>query len=123
MTNLLFIAAAGSIGAVLRYLVSTGVQSLGLAAFPLGTLVVNTLGCLAMGFLAATLAESTSLSDAHRLALFVGLLGGFTTFSTYGLETFALLETGAIGPAALNFVLSNALGVLAVWVGYRLAAG
>jgi len=122
MTNLLYIAAAGSLGAVLRYLVTTGVQSLGLAAFPLGTLVVNTLGCLAMGFLAATLAESAALAEAHRLALFVGLLGGFTTFSTYGLETFALLETGAIGAALLNFLLSNALGVLGVWLGYRLAA-
>lgn len=122
MTNILFIAAAGSIGAVLRYLVHSGVQSVGPAQFPLGTLVVNTVGCIAIGMLAATFADSTSLSHEHRLALFVGLLGGFTTFSTYGLETFGMIEGGAVGLAALNFVLSNALGVVGVWLGYRLAA-
>jgi len=122
MTNLLFIAAAGSVGAVLRYLVQVGVQSVGPGLFPLGTLAVNLIGCLAIGFFAATFAESTSLTQAQRLGLFVGLLGGFTTFSAYGLETFGLLEGGDFGLAALYFGLSNALGVACVFVGYRIAA-
>ena len=123
MTNILFIAAAGSVGAVLRYLIHTGVQSVGPASFPLATLVVNTTGCIAIGFLSATFAESASLTHEQRLGLFVGLLGGFTTFSTYGLETFALLESGGgLSFAALNFALSNTLGIAGVWVGTRFAA-
>ena len=121
MRNILFIAAAGSLGAVLRYLVHSGVQSVGPASFPLATLVVNTTGCLVIGFLSVTFAESASLTQEQRLGLFVGLLGGFTTFSTYGLETLALLEGGGLGFAALNFLLSNTLGVAGVWAGARFA--
>jgi CrcB protein len=122
MTSILFVAAAGSVGAVLRYLLHSGIQSLSPGSFPLATLVVNTLGCLAIGFLAVTFAESTSLTHEQRLALFVGLLGGFTTFSTFGLETFALLEGGGLGAAALNVALANTLGIAGVWAGSRIAS-
>jgi len=122
MTNLLFIAVGGSMGALLRYMTHSGIQSLHSGPFPIGTLVVNTVGCVAIGFLAAYFSEAVSLSPEVRLGLFVGLLGGFTTFSTYGLETLALAEAGALGLAALNFGLSNALGITGVWAGLRLAS-
>ena len=122
MTNILFIAAAGSVGAVLRYLTHSWVSSLSTGPFPLGTLVGNLTGCIAIGFLAAHFTDTSSLRPELRLGLFVGLLGGFTTFSTYGLETLALIENGEVGLAALNFVLSNCLGVAGAFAGFRLAS-
>lgn len=121
MTKLLLIAAAGSLGAVLRYLTHTGVQSLWPGEFPVGTLAVNVIGCLMIGFLAAQFAETTSLRPDLRLALFVGLLGSFTTFSTYGFDTLTLLENGALGLAVLNVGVSNVVGIAGVWAGLRVA--
>ena len=91
------------------------------AAFPIGTLVVNTLACLAVGFLGAALAGPLLIREEYRVALLVGLLGGFSTFSTYGLETFSLLGDGQKWRAGANVLLSNGLGLGAVWIGYRLA--
>ncbi len=121
MTKLIYIALGGGLGAVLRYAVSSGAQHLTQGTFPVGTLAVNTLGCLAVGLLGTLFAGPFLVREEVRFALLVGFLGGFTTFSTYGFETLALLNDGEWWWAAANVTLANALGLLGVWGGHRLA--
>ncbi len=116
MWKLVLIAAGGGIGSVLRYLVAGGVQSLANRPFPFGTLAVNVIGCFAIGLLAPTLIRSE-----YRAFLLIGMLGGFTTFSTFGWETFSLGNDRQFLGAAANVVTSTGLGLIAVWFGYRLS--
>jgi CrcB protein len=88
--------------------------------FPLGTLFVNITGCFIIGFLYA-FSEKFIFSPNIRLFIFVGLLGGFTTFSSFGLETFNLIRQSEIKYAILNFILNNGLGLLFVFIGFSLA--
>jgi len=91
--------------------------------FPLGTVVVNVAGCLVIGLLAGLLASERIALRAHwREFVFVGLLGGFTTFSTFGLDTFVLMRTHSAAQAAVNVIVQVAGGLFAVWVGYQLGA-
>jgi CrcB protein len=106
---------------VLRYLMAGWGQKLTAGVFPLGTVLVNVTGCLAIGFFAAVFAGPLLVREEYRLAILVGLLGGFTTFSTFSYETLALIEDREWAPAALNVVLSNGLGLLAALVGSRVA--
>ncbi len=115
------IAFGGGAGAILRYAVEGWGQRLVGGVFPIGTLMVNTLGCLAIGFLGALFAGPLLVREEYRLAILVGFLGGFTTFSTYGYDTFALLSSGEWWSAAANVFLSNALALVALWIGVRLA--
>lgn len=106
---------------MLRYLMSPAVQRLCNGwNFPIGTFCVNMLGCLIIGFL-AQLSEAKGLfqSDA-RLFLFVGVLGGFTTFSSFGFETFQLIRDGEFLYAAMNAILQVVLGLICVWLGWVL---
>lgn len=100
---------------MLRYLLSGWVQK-SLVAFPLGTLVVNVLGCLAIGFLAERLAAA-AIDPVYRTALLVGVLGGFTTFSTFSYETLRLLEARQHGTALLNVTASVLACLAAAWLG------
>lgn len=120
MAKLLIIALCGGVGSVLRYLVSGWCQALSVGAFPLGTLVVNVVGCLLIGFLGALFFGPFLIRDEYRLALMVGLLGGFTTFSSYSWETLSLANNGQVGVALWNIALSNVLGLGGAWAGYRL---
>ena len=117
----LLIACGGGAGAILRYAMAGWGQRLTSGVFPVGTLMVNTLGCLAIGFLDSLFAGPLLIREEYRIAILVGFLGGFTTFSTYGYETFALLGDGEWWSAAVNILLSNVLGLLALWIGVRLA--
>ncbi|HFD79433.1 MAG TPA: fluoride efflux transporter CrcB [Gammaproteobacteria bacterium] len=117
MTEVLAIAGGGAVGALLRYWVSTGVYALAGRAFPWGTLTVNVLGSLVMGFLYVWLIERTLSGSALRAFVLIGLLGAFTTFSTFSLETFNLLEAGQAGRALMNVLLSVLLCVLAAALG------
>ena len=119
--KLILIFAGGGIGALMRYTVAGWAQKLGNGSFPVGTLAVNVLGCLLIGLLIALFAGPTQVREEHRMALLIGFLGAFTTFSTFGWETFALINDREFAKAALNVVLNNALGLAAVWVSYRLA--
>lgn len=117
MKHILAIALGGSIGAVLRYLASTGLHLLVGRGFPYGTLLVNVLGSLLMGFLYVLLVERLALSAEWRAVLLIGMLGAFTTFSTFSMETFALFEDGENIKALLNIILSVSLCLIAVWLG------
>jgi fluoride exporter len=119
MTKLLLIAVFGGVGSVLRYLVSGWCQRLSYGTFPIGTLCVNVIGCLLIGLLGALLFGPHLIRQEYRLALLVGLLGGFTTFSAYAWETLGLVNGGSFGLALGNIVLSNSLGLFAAWAGYR----
>lgn len=119
MFKLVMIAAGGAAGAVLRFVVAGWCQRLTDASFPLGTLIVNLLGCLLIGLLGALFAGPYLVREEYRIGLMVGILGAFTTFSTFGWETFALANDGQRWVAVMNVAATNVLGLVAVWVGYR----
>jgi CrcB protein len=118
MLRITLVGLAGLAGTLCRYWLSGAVTRRYGEAFPAGTLAVNLVGCFAAGLLFHFMQERQALSETARAAVFVGLLGGFTTFSSYGLQTFALLRDGRLGFAALNVVASNLLGLLLVFAGY-----
>jgi len=117
MTRLLAIAAGGAFGAVLRYWTSTAVHARLGTGFPYGTLLVNVLGSLLMGFLYIWLLERVTEGTALRAFLLVGLLGAFTTFSTFSLETLNLVETGQAARALANIIASVSLCLGAAGLG------
>ena len=117
MQQLLWIALGGSIGAVFRYLLSSAIYQFTGRDFPYGTLMVNVLGSFIIGVLSIWLVEKYQLSSELRLAIIVGGLGAFTTFSTFSWETIQLIEQGALMRAGLNIVLSVVLCLLGTWLG------
>lgn len=121
MQRLLFIGLAGGTGTLLRYWLSEFTARRFGEQFPVGTVVVNLVGCFFAGFLFYLIFDRYEFSPALRTIILIGLLGGFTTFSSYGLQTFALLRDGQMGLALFNIALSNVGGLLLVWFGYSLA--
>ena len=117
MKTLLFIAVGGSIGAVLRYGASLGVVSIMGRGFPYGTLFVNVAGSLLIGLLSVIMLDRFNVGPEWRAAIFVGVLGSFTTFSTFSLETLNLLEQGELIAAITNVLLSIVVCLVAVWLG------
>lgn len=126
-TKLILIFLAAGLGGILRYLISGGIQNLPantLAPFPAGTLFVNVLGCLLIGFLGTVFLGgevSVKIPEVYRIAILVGLLGGFTTFSTFSYETLRLLEDQEYKLAVLTVIFSNVGGLLAAFLGWRAA--
>ncbi len=124
MTTLLLVGAGGFAGSILRYIVNRELQQL-LASptgFPYGVLAVNVAGCFIIGLLGGLAASHGWFNPASntRALLFVGFLGGFTTFSAFGFDTFNLMRDGALTQAFANVALQVCLGLGAVWAGYRL---
>lgn len=145
LKHLALVAIGGGIGSALRYLVSVWTYRLGpsqtppggspagiapLVAFPWGTLAVNLIGCLAIGALAGwtahrhaegiTVAPFAAMDRDAKLFVVTGLLGGFTTFSAFGIETIALLRDGAPARAAAYIVASVLLGLTLAWIGWTI---
>lgn len=120
MQQLLAIAVGGALGAVFRFGVSNGIYHLLGRGFPYGTLAVNVMGSLLMGFLFTVFVEKLAISAEWRSAILVGFLGAFTTFSTFSFETLTLIESGAIQRAMLNILLSIVLCLAATWIGLNL---
>jgi CrcB protein len=121
MPQLLAVAAGGAAGAVMRWLMASGIQRMAGGAFPWGTLVVNALGSFLLGFLFVWLIERSSASELMRLALTVGFLGAFTTFSTYSLESIRLLQEGAFTLAFGNIVGQVVVCLVLTWLGVQAA--
>jgi len=117
LKTLMFIAAGGALGAVMRFLSQATVYELIGKTFPYGTLFVNVTGSFLMGLLSIFLVEKFNLSAEWHLAILVGVLGSFTTFSTFSLETLVLFEQGDMYKAMTNILLSVVLCVAAVWAG------
>lgn len=120
-SKILAVALGGAMGASLRYMSAATTHSLLGHAFPYGTLLVNVLGSLLIGYLVVLLPESGHHSPILRLLLISGILGGFTTYSAFSIETLTLLQEGQLVKAGLNIVLTVLSCLLAVWAGYLLA--
>jgi fluoride exporter len=121
LARLFSIGFAGFIGTLLRYWLSGVIARRYGETFPYGTLAVNLLGCFVIGFLFYLFYDRSLASPILRTTIFIGLLGGFTTFSSYGLQTLTLLRDGELFLALVNVVASNVIGLALVWVGYSLA--
>jgi CrcB protein len=117
MMQALAIAGGGAIGALMRFYASTGIYAFLGRGFPYGTLFVNISGSIVMGLLYVLFIDRLQVSPELRSALLVGVLGAFTTFSTFSIETLNLLENGELGKATLNIVLSISLCLLGAWLG------
>jgi len=115
------VAIGGAIGSVLRYLIQThSLQWFG-NSFPYGTLLVNVVGSLLIGFLSFILLERITVSEEVRFAILVGVLGGFTTFSTFSFETLNLIQQGNFISAMGNVLVSVSLCLFACFLGLSLA--
>lgn len=121
MQRLVLIGLAGFAGTVLRYWLSELSAKRFGEAFPTGTLVVNLIGCFLAGLLFYLMFDRYPGGPTTRAVVLIGLIGGFTTFSAFGLQTFTLLRDGQMGLALLNIAVSNVGGLLMVWVGYSVA--
>lgn len=120
MNQLLAITLGGGLGSLLRFGMSTWVYARLGRDFPYGTLAVNVVGSLVIGLLYVLLVERLNAAPVWRAALLIGVLGGFTTFSSFSLETINLLEAGEWLRAALNVILSVLLCLAATWLGLML---
>jgi CrcB protein len=124
MTNALLVGAGGFLGAISRYAIVYWVgRLLQTPSFPWGVLAVNVVGSLVIGVLAGISEARNTFSEEVRLFLFLGLLGGFTTFSSITNDTMALIRSESYLQAAANVVLSLALGLAAVAIGYIIGKG
>jgi CrcB protein len=119
MVHMLIAGVGGMIGTILRYWLAGFTQRLIPGTFPVGTLAVNAIGCLAIGAI-WSLVESRQWFGSPEIRIFIsiGILGGFTTFSAFGYETFALLRDGSYVAALLNVTANVVIGMIAVTVGW-----
>ena len=127
------VAAGGALGSVARYLAGLAMMAMFGAKFPLGTLLVNVVGCFLAGMLVGRVLpmhapalhgqpRASALPTTTRLIVLVGFLGGLTTFSAFGLETVEFARRGSMGLAGLNIALNLVLGFGAAWVGMRVTS-
>ena len=123
MLKILYVGFGGFLGSISRYVVSGSVQKLFPAAisFPIGTFTVNILGCLIIGFLGSIAEIRQVFSAEGRILLFIGFLGGFTTYSTFGFETFNLIRDQQYFTAISNIFSHIITGIIAVWLGFIIA--
>jgi len=121
MSKLFLIGLAGFVGTLGRYWMSGVIARRYGETFPTGTLVVNLVGCFLAGLLFYLLEERFLVNQTARTVVLIGFLGGFTTFSSFGLQTFTLLQDREFAFAILNLTASNVVGLLLVWAGYTLA--
>jgi fluoride exporter len=121
MIKIFMIGLAGFVGTVGRFWLSDVMARKIGETFPWGTLAVNLIGCFLAGLLFYPMHERYAVSPNVRSIVLIGFLGGFTTFSSFGLQTFALLKDNQFALATANIAVSNILGLLLVWAGYALA--
>jgi CrcB protein len=121
MYKILLIGFAGLVGTLARYWLSGWGDQWWGGTFPFGTFIVNAVGCLLMGFLFHVTQEKYLVDPVVRAVVLVGFLGGFTTFSSFAIQSFNLLRDGELFLAGANILLSNVVGLFLVWVGYSIS--
>lgn len=118
LSQLFWVGLGGFLGSVGRFVISGFFNRLSpTLAFPIGTLAVNILGCFLIGLLHGLAESRNMLGTDTRIFLFIGVLGGFTTYSTFGFESLALLKDGAMLKASANILIHVFVGLAAVWLG------
>lgn len=118
MTSVFLVGVGGALGSISRYLLGAWVQSVSRSInFPYGTLAVNLVGCFVIGFLAQLVESRGLFTSESRAFVFIGVLGGFTTFSSFGNETLNLARDGQVINAVVNVGANVLLGLFAVWLG------
>ncbi|MDR4494442.1 MAG: fluoride efflux transporter CrcB [Nitrospirales bacterium] len=118
LPQLLWVGLGGFLGSIGRFVMTGMLNRFSPAlGFPIGTLTVNIIGCLLIGLLHGLAETRSLLGPDTRIFLFIGVLGGFTTYSTFGFESLALLKDGAILKASVNILLHVFIGLAAVWIG------
>ena len=117
MTKYLMVGFGGALGSILRFWVGSYISNRIATRFPYGTFVINCTGSFLIGLVVTLLAERTHWSPNWRYLVPIGFIGGYTTFSTFELETFRSFQDGELLMAALNVLLSVAVGFLSVWLG------
>lgn len=123
LVQVLLVGTGGFIGSALRFIISSWAQRSALVAgFPLGTLVVNLIGCLLIGIVVGLAEHRQLLEPGQRLFLSVGILGGFTTFSTFAIETVSLLQDADVARAIVNVLMQVVLGCVAAVLGFLAVA-
>lgn len=120
MSTWLGVMLGGALGSALRYGISLGMGARLQEGFPYATLSVNVLGCLLIGVLGVATSGPWPLREELRVALLVGVLGGFTTFSSFGYDALGLIEQGRYSAASAYIAVTNIAGLAAVWFGSRL---
>jgi fluoride exporter len=115
---LALVAIGGAIGSVSRYLLSTAVLRMSGSLFPVGTFAVNVAGCIVFGAIVGAAEHRVVLAPETRAFLLVGVLGGFTTFSSYAFESFTLMQDRQIAAAAVNIAGQVAAGLFGFWMAY-----
>jgi len=113
-----YIIVGGAVGSVLRFLVADFIASKNTSSFPSGTFTVNIIGSLLIGFLFGLFSLNGELDDKIKFLLFIGFLGGFTTFSSFALENMKLLNAGLFSTSILYILLSNIIGIAFAFAGY-----
>ena len=122
MINVLLVGAGGFVGSALRYITTEMVhRAIPRHLFPAGTLTVNILGCLALGFFVGAGEIRHVMGQRARMLMLVGAMGGFTTFSTFASESYFLLDAGRVAAGVLNASIQVGVGLLAVWAGLTLS--
>lgn len=119
MTTILYVLLGGGLGSLFRYWISLLSIKLWGLGFPFGTLIVNSLGSFAIGLLWGMM-DLSSVKNETKVFVFVGLLGGFTTFSTFSIETLHLFKSAQYKLAVFNILANNLIGLLLVFAGYFL---
>ena len=116
--SIIYVALGGALGSASRYLLGTWTQSISKSIdFPYGTLTVNLIGCFVIGFLSQLAESRGAFTSESRAFVFVGILGGFTTFSSFGNDTINLLRDGETFNALANIGANVIVGLLLVWLG------
>ena len=118
--NILLVFVGGGLGAAARYLLQGAVYRFAGATFPYGTIVVNTLGCFLIGLIMSSMEERFLAAPSLRIFLTIGILGGFTTFSSFSYETMVLLREGDLLTGGLNIIASMVICLGATWLGLGL---
>ena len=119
MLNIILVGLGGFIGSILRFVLNNVIYShLNYPLYPYGTFIVNVSGCLLIGVIAGLAEHRLNFSPELRIFIQIGILGGYTTFSTFGYETFGLLRDGQFMLGLANVLSQVIVGILAVWLGY-----
>jgi len=122
VTNLFLVGIGGAVGSISRYLLGTWIQSVSRSVdFPFGTLAVNLIGCFVIGFLSQLAEARGAFTSESRTLVFIGVLGGFTTFSSFGNDTINLMKDGETFNALMNVGANVILGLALVWLGRAVA--